>query len=236
MRRDDVAHSLCCPAVIERELKVPAISKIADKEKPAPRELRKVADQLAKRRARKIEAHGCLHWLSNELGLDQIEITILEFFARWSMYDSWRDLTRKLPMSFSNPTPAVVARVLGLPLSIVDQKLTPNSALIGSGLLNDDQDGEFSPSNLLKRLIRSPAHDPEIWLQLIMPKAEQSSLEWQDFEHIGELRDLTAKLLSTKTPVSILLYGDPGTGKTEFARAVAEHVGHGAIFAGLADE
>ncbi len=55
---------------------------------------------------------------------------------------------------------------------------------------------------------------------------QKSSLRWEDFNHIGKDRDIVLNVLKSvvekKTKgVNILLYGDVGTGKTEFAKLVA---------------
>ena len=42
-------------------------------------------------------------------------------------------------------------------------------------------------------------------------------------------RDVALKVLASKEPVSILLFGEPGTGKTEFARTLAAEAGSGAM-------
>lgn len=73
-------------------------------------------------------------------------------------------------------------------------------------------------------------------LRWLMPEPEQGGLLWDDFEHLDPLRSIALKVLSSKEPVSILLFGEPGTGKTEFARTLATEAGSGAIFAGLSDD
>ena len=50
------------------------------------------------------------------------------------------------------------------------------------------------------------------------------------------MRAVAEKVVATREPVSILLFGEPGTGKTEFARLLASRVGRGALFAGLSDD
>ena len=223
-------------ALIDQEISVSALSDIADKEQPTLAELRKIAEKLARRRPKATALDRRIHWLSETLGFDDTEAAILGFFARCVLFHGWRQLARQGSRSGNNPDVLSAAKLLDLPISIVEQRLAPGAHLLATDLVCDDHDGDVHCSGSFKRLIRSHAETPDDLLQLLMPKAEASSLEWQDFEHLGEIRDLAVRLLAARKPVSILLYGEPGTGKTEFARRVAEQAGFGAIFAGLTDE
>ncbi len=222
--------------LIEQEVPVDALRKVADRERPSSTEIRAVARQLALKRPETTDLDRIFGWVGELFGLDDTEITILTIFARWGKLECWRDLVRRAPFSCSNLTPTVVARLSGLESNLVEQKLMPGAPLFSCRLLHDDRDGEYSLSPLLKRLIRVNAETREEMLRWLMPDPEAGTLLWDDFEHIDPLRGVALKVLATKEPVSILLFGEPGTGKTEFARTLAAEAGSGAIFAGLADD
>lgn len=222
--------------LVDQEAPVDALQNMANRERLSSTQVRAVAEQLTFKPADATDLDNALGWVGDLFGLDGAERSILAIFARWGKFDSWRELVRRSPNSGSHLSPAMVARLAGLPINLVEQKLLPGAPLLCCRLLNDDRDGEFSLSELLERLIRVQATTREDLLRWLVPEAERGTLSWEDFEHLGPLREIALKMLATHEPVSILLFGEPGTGKTEFARTLADKVSDGAIFAGLSDD
>lgn len=222
--------------LIERETPVPGLRRIANREKPTIAEAKVIARELTSMPGETTELDRLLSWISDLFGLEPTDTVILSVFARWGRYESWRELVRRGPFSCSNLSPRVIGRLASLPSSMAEQRLVQGSPLFASRLINDDRDGEYSLRPLLKRLICLNAATQEEMLRWLLPEPELGALGWDDFEHLNPLRDIALKVLATRQPVSILLFGDPGTGKTEFARTLAAQAGSGATFAGLADD
>jgi AAA+ superfamily predicted ATPase len=222
--------------LLEREAPMVHPSSMKNRECPSTSEAKAIARRLESLPLKATELDHLLVWLGELLGLEQSDITILAVFARWGRRENWRELVRRGPFSCSNLTPRVVARLTGLPNSVVEQRLMHGSPLFVSRLLNDDRDGEYSLSSLLKRLISFNAATQDDMLRMLLPEPEHGALRWQDFEHLDPLRDIALQILASRQPVSILLFGEPGTGKTEFARTLAAEAGTGATFAGLTDD
>ena len=73
-------------------------------------------------------------------------------------------------------------------------------------------------------------HDPlteQSWLSTCAAASAPPSLQWDDFSHITFLRDSALRYLqhmrdSGQPGANILIYGKPGTGKSEFAALLAE--------------
>lgn len=222
--------------LVERESPVSGLRKVANREAPTIAEAKAISRQLASWRGETTELDQLLVWISDLFGLEATDKTILGVFARWGRYDSWRELVRRGPFSCGNLSPSVIAHLTGLPSSMVEQRLIQGSPLFSSRLINDDRDGEYSLRSLFKRLIcLNPATYDDL-LRWLLPAPELGALGWDDFEHLNPLRDIALGVLNTRQPVSILLFGDPGTGKTEFARTLAAQAGSGATFAGLSDD
>jgi transitional endoplasmic reticulum ATPase len=83
------------------------------------------------------------------------------------------------------------------------------------------------------RLLSLPRFGARRVSELVLGEPARASLAWSDFEHLRDLRDLSARIVAaagssrgrTRRGVNLLFYGPPGTGKSEFAKTLGAHVG-----------
>lgn len=176
-----------------------------------------------------------VEWLSSTFGLNAIEQTIIRVFARQADCEDWDNLMSALPGNRSSCSPRTIALLTGIDLVRIEDGVGSGGRLLRTGLIDSDRDGDISSSRLLKRIARSGLPPSRLARQLVA-LAPRSSLDWADYDHIGPARDIALKLVKDDRPASILLYGSPGTGKSEFARLLADRAGKRAVFAGLEDD
>ena len=135
-------------------------------------------------------------------------------------------------------SPAGVASVTGLHLQDVSEALAETGRLAGSGLVIVEPSGRLTLLGRVYRYIASGgARDAR---NAIIGTPAPASLDWDDFSHFGPDLDTIAAVmrgaLAAREPgVNILLWGPPGTGKTEFAKTLAAHLGVSLFPVGEAD-
>lgn len=176
-----------------------------------------------------------VEWLAGTLGLDSLEGGILNVLARAAVHDEWAELLSALSGNGSRASSTRIGFLTGVPAGRIEERLALGARLSGTGLVDNDGDGEIFASGFLTRIARSQSKPARLGSQL-MPASARSSLSWDDFAHIGPQREIAEKLVRTRSGSSILLYGPPGTGKTEFARLLASRSNMRAVFAGLSDD
>lgn len=142
--------------------------------------------------------------------------------------------------------PFFLAKVLGLNASSIKSALKHSSTLLASNVIelrknhykpdfNDliDFCDEDLPFNLLE--LRNPSID-ELFAG-ILRKCSASKLEISDFEHLDiKVNDVLKYLQNCQKGTNILLYGLPGTGKTEFCKMIAKELGKELFEVAFCDE
>ena len=99
---------------------------------------------------------------------------------------------------------------------------------------------ELSP--LLRGLLRARELDGERLRRRLFGRGRKSRLTLADFAHLGPLRDVAVRLLTAPErkgmvgPINILLHGEPGVGKTEFACVLAAAANLAVRFVGETDD
>ena len=170
--------------------------------------------------------------------LDDADLQVVEMLLRYQTQPALESLLDDVynvgPAKFSRyrgpslKKPAF-AELLDVSPNTLLSRCAPDAPLVRSGLLAVDDDGDVSVASRLPRLASAPDEQTDP-LPLLLGASAKAELEWQDFDHLGQQRadveGIVRGALSKRAKgVNVLLYGSPGTGKTQFARTLATRLG-----------
>lgn len=191
-----------------------------------------------------------IEWLAGECGFSPSETAVLELACALVIFkplrtaqDIWGEL---MVADVAN----AISALIELPRADIEQILHPNSRLIQSGLLSPPQHSESSlqhmlrvPRRMAQRLAMSHANPIEILSNLMQP-LQTSPLAMESFSHITADTELVRVWLHGAMDASrrsepaghLLVFGDPGLGKTQWIRALVKQEGVHAIEMVVLDE
>lgn len=131
--------------------------------------------------------------------------------------------------------PESLARILGMPASLIARALEPGSRLRRSNLIDPPTSGDNLGANLrlrrggLRKLGLKKIQDVDEILDGILTASPKPTLLPEDYTHLDPgictlQRYLANALQHKRTGVNILLHGLPGTGKSELVRVLAHQL------------
>lgn len=179
-----------------------------------------------------------IDWLSEVCELNPSQRSLLGLFARIARVRQLRHLLAVINrqdyqserFDYSELRPFLEAQV-------ERRDLSENGLLTRFGLIEKDDHDNFQLSDLVGGILSRKHLAAEKIRALLLGKPAVASLGWDDFAHLGELRDLAARMVApggddAPKAANILIYGPPGTGKSEFVKTLAARLGLCAHFVG----
>lgn len=176
-----------------------------------------------------------LEWLGRSLRLNKTEKIILAFLAITHSHnvlceslDNTGDFTRERLIE-------VIATVINSARSRVSAAFDPNATLIASGIIKFDNNKHYFSNAIeiidgfLDTILR--AHrDSARMLDSFFCLSRQTQLRLEDFNYRADDINIVTRYLRKSQSrkksrgVNILIYGRPGTGKTELARVISQSI------------
>ena len=230
-RSDEIASAFGLPEELEND-----------------KNLRTVARRLLKARYKTLQkstallpelwkqAYENLATLAEFLQLNPVEQELLRFAMHLRSEGPMRDLFEYLPKSDLQRTAAIMADLLKQPKNEILSALKKGSKLDAYGLIDRNYrlDGvqdylAWGETLDFDEFVTQPLNE-NVLLKSCTEVAQVPSLQLDDFAHIAGMKEMMLTYLQQalkhhRKGVNLLIYGVPGTGKTEFARLLAQALG-----------
>ena len=172
-----------------------------------------------------------LIWLKEILGLNACEFAILRLYAyirRSHIVSAF--LSDIFPQKGYRSEFRIYEHpeVLNRTEARIGQALSPNGRLRRSGVMSTDE-RNYGLSQRVYEALKNDFTSKDEMKQFLIGQRKTASVPLSEFQFLGNksffLQKLLKNAIRTKQKgINILLYGEPGTGKTEFAKTISQAV------------
>ncbi len=173
--------------------------------------------------------------ISKLMNLNSVEEQILEFIVLVNQYEVLDDATDLLGNNL-NTTQAkkAIGMILNIDIKEINEAFKSTSKLAKSSIVTISKSSTYSLNNKIEIISDEFAdnmlnldEDISVMLKESVKPCDTSTLELNDYEHISKDIDIVLPYLDNamktkQNGVNILLYGLPGTGKTELVKTISE--------------
>ena len=174
-----------------------------------------------------------LRILADTLHLNDAEFALLHTTAIVQEVVEFRDFLETFGNIGRRESALIISKLLGFSYEEISNALSDDGILRQLEIIRSYRKSislalDFERSDFIDILLNEHRSKNELTRNFVVP-CEKSALNLDDYAHIKEVDSLICYLRfakdSRKKGVNILLYGTPGTGKSEFAKILAQNIG-----------
>ncbi len=172
-----------------------------------------------------------VHLLAQRIDISSIDQKLLIFGALVEHSSAWDDLFRLVTIDTEQQFIQLLACMLDEPIHTIKKALAKKSFLRQSGMVELDknayEDGKLGLMDNLEEALFAENDSEDDLIDHFMIQSKPSTLQLDDYPHastdVAVIQQLLGDAVASKDEgVNILIYGSPGSGKTELTRLLAD--------------
>jgi transitional endoplasmic reticulum ATPase len=178
--------------------------------------------------------------IANLMGLTPTDCRIIEFATYIKTNQKLESALRLIGRVNNNTAYKIMAVILDLPYEEIQKAFATNANLTKTGMIGRESENLFGMGNDFEDSfgLASPTFANTLLdnhldygkvLVEVAKECSKSELGWHDFAHVNKELEIVKPFLKRsnqlkRTGVNILIYGQPGTGKSQLARVIAQEL------------